>query len=128
MGKKQPLEQESNTTDDKPQYKDENKSLIDTIIDKVRKQSKEEITNNGKERKCLETKQHLMQDNIDKEKEDMQTLTKVEQIAEKEITQKIEESEMIKEKQSKKEEREKAKQAKEEERRKERLGKAKGKG
>merc|ERR1711915_476782 len=82
--KKQPLEQESNTTDDKPQYKDENKSLIDTIMNKVRKQSKEEITNNGKEKICLETKQHLMQDNIDKEKEDMQTLTKVEQIAEKE--------------------------------------------
>merc|ERR1712083_860850 len=52
--KKQPLEQESNTTDYKPQYKDENKSLIDTIINKVRKQSKEEITNNCKERKCLE--------------------------------------------------------------------------
>merc|ERR1711872_1216190 len=63
--KKQPLELESNTTDDKPQYKDESKSLIDTIIHKVRKQSKEEITNNGKERKCLETKQHQMQDNID---------------------------------------------------------------
>merc|ERR1712083_286179 len=77
--KKQPLEQESNTTDDKPQYKDENKSLIDTIINKVRKQSKEEITNNGKEKKCLETKQHLMQDNIDKEKEEMQRLAKVDQ-------------------------------------------------
>merc|ERR1711915_742921 len=95
--KKRPLEQESNTTDDKPHYKDENKSLIDTIINKVRKQSKEEITNNGKEKKCLETKQHFMQDNIDKEKEEMQTLTKVEQIAEKEITQKIEVAEMIKE-------------------------------
>merc|ERR1712228_989847 len=106
-----------------PQYDNENKSLIDTIINKVRKQSKEEITNNGKEKKCLETKQYLMQDNINKEKEEMQTLTKVEQIAEKEITQKIEEREMIKEKQSKKKEREKAKQAKEEERRKERLAK-----
>merc|ERR1711915_813584 len=82
--KKQHLEQESNTTDDNQQYKDENKSLIDTIINKVRKQSKEEITNNGKEKICLETKEHLMQDNIDKEKEEMQTLTKVEQIAEKE--------------------------------------------
>merc|ERR1711915_384695 len=121
--KKQSLEQESNTTDDKPQYNDENKSLIDTIINKVRKQSKDEITNNGKENKCLEIKEYPMQDNIDKEMEEMQTLTKVEQIAEKEITQKIEEREMIKEKQSKKEEREKAKQAKEEERRKERLAK-----
>merc|ERR1711915_564449 len=105
MGKKQPLEQESNTTDDKPQYKDENKSLIDTIINKVRKQSKEEITNN-----CKEIKEHPMQDNIDKEKEEMQTLTKVEQIAEKEITQKIEVAEMIKEKQIEKEEREQAKE------------------
>merc|ERR1712189_51331 len=102
-------ELESNTTDDKPQYKDENKSLIDTIINKVRKQSKEEIKNNGKE-----TKQHIMQDNIHSEKEEMHTLRKVEQIAEKEITQKIEETEKMKEKQIKKEEREKAKQAKEE--------------